>query len=67
MFKKNKKIEIITKSPFFSFVIKDFFNQDFYKELQIDLKDIERDSNFFKISNVKKYNITNTMDNYHDL
>ena len=66
MFKKNKKIEIITKSPFFSFVIKDFFNQDFYKELQIDLKDIERDSNFFKISNVKKYNITNTMDNYND-
>ena len=64
MFEINKKIEIITKFPFYSFVIKDFFNEDFYKKLQIDLKEIEQDLDFFKVSNVKKYNITSEMDEY---
>ena len=64
MFEINKKIEIITKFPFYIFVIKDFFNEDFYKKLQIDLKEIEQDLDFFKVSNVKKYNITSEMDEY---
>lgn len=66
MFEINRKIEIITKIPFFSFVIKDFFNQNFYEKLQIDLKEVEQDLDFFKVSNVKKYNITSEMDEYHD-
>lgn len=66
MFEINKKIQIITTSPFYSFVIKDFLNEDFYKKLQIDLKEIEQDLNFFKESNVRKYNITSEMKEYNN-
>ena len=66
MFEINKKIKIITASPFFSFVIKDFLSQDLYKKIQTDIKEVEQDLEFFRISNVKKFNITSEMNEYHD-
>tara|TARA_B100001248_G_C27309794_1_gene421331 strand:+ start:194 stop:964 length:771 start_codon:yes stop_codon:yes gene_type:complete len=66
MFEINKKIQIITKSPFYSFVIKDFLNHDLYKKLQTDIKEVENDLDYFKISNVKKYNVTSEMSEYND-
>ena len=62
----NKKIEIITKKPFFSFVIKNFFEESFYNELRTEIKEVEQDLSSFRVSNIKKFNITSEMDDYYN-